>query len=416
MSNSNNCDEFAELLDAYHDAELSGSDLKMVEEHLCSCKVCQNKLAQLTSLAAQLSSLPVVEPSRDIVGSMEFNFDFDFEPSFEFSGADSAMHGGERLDAYHDGELTNEESIQLERHIASCADCAQKLSQIDKIVRNIQQIPQITPKRDLVSELDFNCEPFIPLLDAYLDGELSSDEKTQVEQHISRCAVCSEILAKTANLISGLKSLPVLNPARDIVGTLNLPAEITASTVSILPAESLPSNKIVPMKKSVWAGLGAIAAAAAVLLFAVNQQVIVPSSTVANRPTTQHDQSPSILADRTAPSEQVQVAATTQPGSSEASEATNTDTSWPIDTKSNLVANAEQGANTAAKTNNAGSKSTVPQATGTHSAIQEVPAPAALASIQDTSFNELASLETNEGVADALGIATDEDGLYDIKI
>lgn len=415
MSNSNNCDEFAELLDAYHDAELSGSDLKRVEEHLCSCKVCQNKLAQLTSLAAQLSSLPLVEPSCDIVGSMEFNFDFDFEPSFEFSGADSAMHGGERLDAYHDGELTKEESIQLERHIASCADCAQKLSQIDKIVRSIQRIPQITPKRDLVAELDFNCEPFIPLLDAYLDGELSSDEKTQVEQHISRCAVCSETLAKTANLISGLKSLPVLNPARDIVGTLNLPAEITASTVSIAPAESL-SNKIVPMKKSAWAGLGAVAAAAAVLLFAVNQQVIVPSSTVANRPTTQHDQGPSLVADRSAPTEQTQVAATTLPVSSQLSEATNTDTSWPIDTKSNFVARAEQGANPRAKTSNAGPKSTTPQLTGAHSAFQEVPAPAAVASMQDTSFNELASLETNDGVADALGIATDEDGLYDIKI
>lgn len=415
MSNSNNCDEFAELLDAYHDAELSGSDLKRVEEHLSSCKGCQNKLAQLTSLAAQLSSLPVVEPSRDIVGSMEFNFDF--EPSFEFSSADSAMHGGERLDAYHDGELTKEESIQLERHIANCADCAQKLSQIDKIVRNIKHIPQIAPKRDLVSELDFNCEPIIPLLDAYLDSELSSDEKTQVEQHISRCAICSATLARTANLIGGLKSLPVLNPARDIVGTLNLPAEITASTVSILPAERTSANKIVPLKKSVWTGLGAVAAAAAVLLFAVNQQVIVPSNTVSKRSTTQHDQGPSIVADRAAPFEQAQVAVTTQPVSSQASEATNTDTSWPIDTKSHLVASsAEQGTNTAAKTNNAGSKQSAPLVTGAHSAIQEVPAPAAVASMQDTSFNELASLETNDGVADALGIATDEDGLYDIKI
>lgn len=415
MSNSNNCDEFAELLDAYHDAELSDSDRKKVEEHLSSCKLCQHKLTQVSSLAAQLSSLPLVEPSRDIVGNMEFNFDIDFEPSSNFSVADSSAHGGERLDAYHDGELSKEECIQLERHIAGCADCAQKLSQIEKIVQNIKQIPPLAPQRDLVSEFDFDCEPVIPLLDAYVDGELNSDEKIQVEQHTSRCAICKATLAKTANLISGLKSLLVLKPSRNIVDSLDLPAEITASTVSILPAKSAASSKTVPIRKSIWAGLGAVAAAAAVLVFAVNQQVIIPSSTVANRPIAPRDQSPNIVADNTVSHGQIEVPTDTQQVSSQAAEVTNTDTSWPIDSKTNLVAKADGGVAPSVKSINNGSvKSTSAQVTVAHNATQEIPA--SVVSMQDTTLNELASLETNEGVADALGIATDEDGLYDIKI
>ena len=40
-----------------------------------------------------------------------------------------------------------------------------------------------------------NCERTTELLNAYLDGELSPDQRAQVAEHLSGCAACAEALA-----------------------------------------------------------------------------------------------------------------------------------------------------------------------------------------------------------------------------
>lgn len=423
MSSSNKCDEFAELLDAYHDGELSEPERRQVEEHLAVCSLCQNKLGNLASLSNQLSALPLLEPSRDIVGSMEFDFDFDFEPAFEFGAANSEVHGGERLDAYHDGELSKAEALQLERHVASCSDCAQKLAQIERVVHNVKQIPKLVPGRDIVAGLDFNCQPVVGLLDAYHDGELDAVEKQQVDAHLAVCSECSSVLTKTSRIVGGLKALPILEPARDIVASLNIPSEITANTLPLTESQTVRSAKVVPLRKSVWAGLGAVAAAAAVLIFAVSQKVIVPVD-VANN-TLQHSQAPDLVAESKTPPGNNSVPSTNNdlsPSASNASIETATDTSWPIDARPNMLAEKNHSGNVDSGSNNAAVKSkSVRVQNHSERTVETVQSETKIASaqdavIKDTSLNELASLETNEGVADALGIATDEDGLYDIKI
>ena len=424
MPYSNICDEFAELLDAYHDGELSELDHKRVAEHVSICQPCQGKLSKVASVAAQLSSLPPVQLSRDIVGSMEFNFDVDFEPAFDFGGGDD-KHGGELLDAYHDGELSKEESIKLERHIASCSDCAQKLAQIERVVQNVRQIPKLLPAADIVDKLDFNCEPIIPLLDAFHDGELNAAEKKQVEEHLTLCTVCSSSLSSTVSLVAALKGLPVLQPSRDIVGEFSLPSEISA-TIPSASRDIDSSNKVVPIRrKSVWAGLSAAAAAAAVLIFAVNQKVLLPVDTVANNNTTQQMQAPAVVAEQATVSPAKNL--NSDNGSNEvAVNAGSHDSGAVPATTANsgsheLIAEHQAHAPAPLLGEAASQPNSLPgEMPGENAAAVRtqvvVPVQLATAKVQDSGLNELASLETDGGVADALGIATDEDGLYDIKI
>lgn len=419
MSNSNKCDDFAELLDAYHDAELTAADRHRVEEHLLSCKLCQEKLSNISSLAIQLKALPMAELSRDIVGSLDFNFDFDFEPSFEFGTAVSEMHAGDRLDAYHDGELSAGESLELERHIANCSDCAHKLSQIEHVVQGLKKVPKLEASRDIVAGLTFSCDPVVLLLDAYHDNELDSNERKKVDEHLAVCAVCSESLVKISRVVGGLKSLPVLEPARDIVGSLNLPAELATSVPISVQKNTDSSSRVVPIRKGVWAGLGAVAAAAVVLIFAVSQNVIEPSKVASkNGPEPSHlaEKASSAATYSDKPAENAPVE------NPDTGIATATDTSWPIESRPEII--AEKGKNQLApnvanSNGSAKSKSGLAQSSPVKNADNVAVVQIASTqdtNLRDTSLNELASLETNEGVADALGIATDEDGLYDIKI
>jgi len=71
------------------------------------------------------------------------------------------------------------------------------------------------------------CADIEPLLDAYLDGELSALEKADVDAHLSVCERCAAELASIARVVASLKTLPHLEPARDL--TEDLDALIAAS-------------------------------------------------------------------------------------------------------------------------------------------------------------------------------------------
>jgi len=50
-----------DLLEAYHDGELHGRQLRRVEEHLAQCKMCREELASLEAFSALLQESPSAE-------------------------------------------------------------------------------------------------------------------------------------------------------------------------------------------------------------------------------------------------------------------------------------------------------------------------------------------------------------------
>ena len=102
-----------------------------------------------------------------------------------------------------------------------------------------------------------DCTTVNSLLDAYHDGELAGDEKASVEMHLRACDVCPQRLAEIGRLVTMLKTMPVLSSKIDFADRFQIPA------ASSLPLSSASSNKVIPGK---FGRAAAIAAAVALCL------------------------------------------------------------------------------------------------------------------------------------------------------
>lgn len=69
------CEEIREQLSAYVDDLLDAGDKARVEEHLLSCKACQQELASLKALVSELGSLESVEPPKDFLDQLNERID-----------------------------------------------------------------------------------------------------------------------------------------------------------------------------------------------------------------------------------------------------------------------------------------------------------------------------------------------------
>jgi hypothetical protein len=64
------CDEIKDLLSAYVDDLLKGESRALVEEHLSSCKACEQEWVSLKALVRELGSLESVEPPKDFLDQL----------------------------------------------------------------------------------------------------------------------------------------------------------------------------------------------------------------------------------------------------------------------------------------------------------------------------------------------------------
>ena len=64
------CDEIKECLSAYVDDLLDGESRALVEEHLSSCKACEQEWVSLKALVRELGSLESVEPPKDFLDQL----------------------------------------------------------------------------------------------------------------------------------------------------------------------------------------------------------------------------------------------------------------------------------------------------------------------------------------------------------
>ncbi|CAN5359893.1 hypothetical protein BH10CYA1_BH10CYA1_33420 [soil metagenome] len=108
---------------------------------------------------------------------------------------------------------------------------------------------------------DFNCEQLEPLLSAYHDGEVTEAERADAERHLSGCAQCQNRLLEISAVANSLKSLPLLNPKTDVAANIE----------QLIANQPKGISRI--QRPVIWGAVG-IAAAAAVLLVAGNFRVV----------------------------------------------------------------------------------------------------------------------------------------------
>ncbi len=98
------------------------------------------------------------------------------------------------------------------------------------------------------------------LISAYLDGELSSAERSQLHHHLSGCGRCSAELEDTQRVRAAVRSLPLLE----------MPDDILAAAAG---AEVIPLHR----NRGVWVGA---AAAIIALVIAVAALVTPPPTSI----------------------------------------------------------------------------------------------------------------------------------------
>jgi predicted anti-sigma-YlaC factor YlaD len=118
------------------------------------------------------------------------------------------------LSAYFDGELTEEESSLVKKHLDNCPDCNNDLCNIktaSNYLKNLDKntFPSLNDIASIVVNRIFNenkltCEEVLEEVSAYYDGELTLKLHYLVDEHLRNCKKCRleyENLVKVSKLI-----------------------------------------------------------------------------------------------------------------------------------------------------------------------------------------------------------------------
>ena len=116
-----------------------------------------------------------------------------------------------------------------------------------------------------------NCDEIVELISASLDGQLTADEQTALNEHIACCPACSALL----------DDLSALHLAAAELEEVPAPAGFAASVMGVIAAETAQETKsnVIPFaprkpRRSHWKNWGVTAAAIAIVVMGA---VSVPS-------------------------------------------------------------------------------------------------------------------------------------------
>lgn len=247
-----------------------------------------------------------------------------------------------------------------------------------------------------MNQSDPNCKQFEPLLDAFHDSELEPASAKEVESHLAICPSCQAKLAGIEDVVASLKALPKIAPARNLSQDL---AKIVAAK---------KNAKVVPLKR-----IFVLTASAALVTLMILAIYIM-----------QVNHQPQITQNNNQDAGRMMQRNTNELGKANKG-LTDQDTGSKLDnnssTNNNIIAeNATEG------------KLSVRMSTDKKSPNKNTPTPEKVPEktiaqeLNNQTLNEtfptpnedleIAALNDRNNTANQIGIATDEDGLYAIKL
>lgn len=124
MAGVSSCWDREELLSGYLDGELTSGELAEVVAHLDGCTDCIavfRRIQEARSLVRQL-------PDLDLPSALA-----------------AALHLGDLLSAYLDGELSPQDVEHIGDHLALCAPCRSELRELDAARTAVRALPRLEP-------------------------------------------------------------------------------------------------------------------------------------------------------------------------------------------------------------------------------------------------------------------------------
>ena len=271
-----------------------------------------------------------------------------------------------------------------------------------------------------MSSKNSQCENFAAMLDAFVDKELDGSEAQSVGEHISGCDDCQRQVKEIEALKSTLSSLPRKQMKFDLAD--NFDELLAKQTSPVLPEQS---NVVAFSGKRKW--LVATASAAAVAVIAIAAAIIsndghqqlaqLHSSETKNVATRDKVDSQNGAFEESSGGKNAPQNLDTQP----AKVASSPD---PLVTASNahktagahLSDETERLAKEVQPAPNREDKSSAPVVAQQHAGASVVPAAQSLSSNRPAASEILALYEDDDGISSDIGVSTDEDGLYAIKL
>lgn len=235
-----------------------------------------------------------------------------------------------------------------------------------------------------------NCKEVEELISAYRDNELSTDERKMVDDHLPSCAKCRDELQAIDRVARSLKTLPQAELGRDL-----------ADDIVKLIGKS-PKENVVPFQqRNKWIGFG-VAAAAVALIAGVGTLM----SQGGNGPSVA-DKVPEQVAPNKGTQDVVQQEVATQVPQQVKQES-------PVQTPS--VATVQQGETISAEKKQPELIAQQPAKNNSKNALKVRMQSAATINYDDLSDDEAVVAFQEDSVFDQIGVSTDEDGLYAIKM
>jgi len=218
----------------------------------------------------------------------------------------------ERIQAFLDGELSQEEMARVQVHTASCARCESEIEAWGMLFEELGELPSLEPSVRLVDRvMDSLPKTKAPIglrvpewirgsrtisesdhlvedrLQDYIDGALTRNGQMRANAHLEGCDSCRDELAGWNQLFSRLESLTELAPSdafaervmqqvqvhpRAVAAPLSVRARRWVSTWSMpAPRSLVPASvaRLAPRSRRAWALVASFAAAPTVAVAAV---------------------------------------------------------------------------------------------------------------------------------------------------
>jgi anti-sigma factor RsiW len=197
------------------------------------------------------------------------------------------------ISAYLDGELTSEERQHVEHLLETNADYRRFLADLRALVDELQELPKLSLDEGFVSRVLKRTQQAVPetadstppeaasleVVSAYLDGELSAEELSRVQQQLETDEPARQYLQQLRALERDVHALPKHSLPEDFADRVLQRAERTAlaakqadsATRHDAPALVTPAQRPeVQQSRTPWRGLAwSLAAVAAAVFLAV---------------------------------------------------------------------------------------------------------------------------------------------------
>lgn len=257
-----------------------------------------------------------------------------------------------------------------------------------------------------------SCQQIKLMLDAYHDGELSESERGETERHLTGCVSCQNDAAAIAIVAKSLKDLPTLTPKIDVAANID----------QMIAARSQPTFSNVS-RPVVWSAVG-IAAAAAVVLFVGKFGAPVQTADVAVKPSAPaHEQQTALMPEK----KQAPMIKSTKPITVEHDLPKPEIAVKPVlpsgkndhaasQKPASLIAQRTGGVNGKGKDANSTNKQLSTTSSTTTIAVAPKQNDSNAVDKVNNSLIAVYDADQHNAVTEELGITTNEDGLYAIKL